>query len=402
MALEILEQGRAIFWTHTLRLRSPFDAVPEKNRSQLLLLARQLERTDPAAKDPRAVESEVTRRRKQSEQFNALLETIRRYPGMERFLLPDEYAKLATAAKEGPVVVLVSSALGCHAVVINSSGDVMGIPLKQPATGRGRPRVWWCPTGNFVHLPIHAAGADGDWATNYIVSSYTPTLGYLISAREACEPPKKSDILALLAAVPQPNTSQWHDLLFSREEVSIVSEILPAGMEIPVIPANCTLGKHENGITAERLLKNLPKATILHLACHAYQDPENALKSGFVMQDETLTIERLMQTPLSCAFMAFLSACETAKGDKDQPDQVVHLAATLLFAGFKTVIATLWSMEDVDGPLIAKSVYEDLFSRDAEYLNPDDIAYALDEAVLKLRLVHPEPSRWAPYIHLGI
>jgi hypothetical protein len=60
------------------------------------------------------------------------------------------------------------------------------------------------------------------------------------------------------------------------------------------------------------------------------------------------------------------------------------------------------SMGDVDGPVIAKSLYEDVFSGDSEYINPDDIAYALDAAVVRLRRKAKDPSRWAPYIHLGI
>jgi hypothetical protein len=56
--------------------------------------------------------------------------------------------------------------------------------------------------------------------------------------------------------------------------------------------------------------------TILHLACHGLQHAEDPLKSGFVMQDGVLTIEQLMPLPLPHAFLAFLSACETAKGDK--------------------------------------------------------------------------------------
>jgi hypothetical protein len=59
-------------------------------------------------------------------------------------------------------------------------------------------------------------------------------------------------------------------------------------------------------------------------------------------------------------------------------------------------------MEDVDGPMVAKSVYEDIFSGPSEYVEPDDVAYALDAAVQKLQSVHPDPSRWAPYIHLGM
>jgi CHAT domain-containing protein len=37
-----------------------------------------------------------------------------------------------------------------------------------------------------------------------------------------------------------------------------------------------------------------------------------------------------------------MSACETAKGDQKQPDQVVHLAAAMLFAGFQSVVGTMW------------------------------------------------------------
>jgi CHAT domain-containing protein len=49
-----------------------------------------------------------------------------------------------------------------------------------------------------------------------------------------------------------------------------------------------------------------------------------------------------MDLDLKDAFLAFLSACETAKGDKEQPDQTVDLAAAMLFVGFRSVIATMW------------------------------------------------------------
>ena len=59
-------------------------------------------------------------------------------------------------------------------------------------------------------------------------------------------------------------------------------------------------------------------------------------------------------------------------------------------------------MEDVDGPFIANTVYQEIFDGPSEYIDPDDIPYALDAAVQQLRRVHADPSRWAPYIHLGI
>jgi hypothetical protein len=60
------------------------------------------------------------------------------------------------------------------------------------------------------------------------------------------------------------------------------------------------------------------------------------------------------------------------------------------------------SMQDIDGPRISESLYEEVFKGDSEYIDPDDIAYALDGAVRRLRQEVRDPMRWAPYIHLGI
>ncbi|EIN05305.1 hypothetical protein PUNSTDRAFT_137988 [Punctularia strigosozonata HHB-11173 SS5] len=469
-ALEILEQGRAVFWTHALRLRSPFDAAPKELRERLLILARQLEKVRDSSftgENTGAVEAEIARRRGQIEEYNALLNQVRKLPGLNRFLLHDEFTTLRKASEGGPVVVLVSSALGCHAILLKQGGDCVSIPIEhlpdtwlahsgtewrsiivdaraemrdcrkmekskipkarrtaadeilrqlwievvrpvlsalglEPAEGRNRPRIWWCPTGNFAHLPIHAAGAGGEWCSDYVVSSYIPTIGSLLAARNAYSPILKEDVHALVAATPRSSMPQWSDLINTREEARAIRAVLSSGAIIELPPADDACIEGGNGITAETLLKLLPQTNILHLACHGHQDLENPLQSGFILRDEKLTIERLMPVPLPRAFMAFLSACETAKGDFNQPDQVVHLAAAMFFAGFKSVIATLWSMADADGPEIARSVYQKIFSSKLDHIDPDDIAYALDEAVTKLRTVQPEPLRWAPYIHLGI
>jgi CHAT domain-containing protein len=89
----------------------------------------------------------------------------------------------------------------------------------------------------------------------------------------------------------------------------------------------------------------IQRASIVHLACHGIQDPRDATQSGFCLGDGRLTIAKLMELELDNAFLAFLSACETAKGDKDQPDQAMHLAAAMLFSGFKSVVATMWYVE---------------------------------------------------------
>jgi CHAT domain-containing protein len=158
-------------------------------------------------------------------------------------------------------------------------------------------------------------------------------------------------------------------------------------------------------------------ANFVHLACHGIQDPTNALESGFYLHDGMLTISKLMELKLDQPWFAYLSACETAKGDAEQPDQVMHLAAAMLFAGFQSVVATMWSvdlpkcevmmnlmqvcryMDDADGPLLAEWFYEELMSN--KTIDADAVAYALDGAVQKLRAKEPSPKRWAQFIHLG-
>jgi CHAT domain-containing protein len=80
---------------------------------------------------------------------------------------------------------------------------------------------------------------------------------------------------------------------------------------------------------------------ILHLSCHGLQE-QDPLSSAFIWRDEDLTIQDLMKLDLKHAMLTFLSAWQTAKGSQDQPDQAVHLAASMLFCGFKSVIATMW------------------------------------------------------------
>jgi CHAT domain-containing protein len=99
----------------------------------------------------------------------------------------------------------------------------------------------------------------------------------------------------------------------------------------------------EAGSTNADLSKALESANIVHVACHGIQDVANPLQSAFHLSDtRVLTVSDLMELNLKHAHLAFLSACETAKGDRQQPDQAIHLAATMLFVGFKSVVGTMW------------------------------------------------------------
>jgi CHAT domain-containing protein len=90
------------------------------------------------------------------------------------------------------------------------------------------------------------------------------------------------------------------------------------------------------------VIEALESTDLVHFACHGVQVGREPHESHFCLRSDNLTVEELMQTDLRTSFCAFLSACETAKGDRQHADEAVHLAAAMLFAGFKSVVATMW------------------------------------------------------------
>jgi tetratricopeptide (TPR) repeat protein len=214
--------------------------------------------------------------------------------------------------------------------------------MTQKATGRSRPRLHWCANGDFVFLPLHAAGvysgplANRECCSDYVVSSYTPTVSALFRAQAKAPSIRSANVNMLLVGEDSAKNPALGELWNVQKELKCVKTIASTkhfGHAIETIATEATV---------ERVAERIKTASFVHLACHGLQHRTNALESGFYLSDDKLTISRLMELHLNHPWFAYLSACETAKGDAEQPDQVMHLAAAMLFAGFKHVVATMW------------------------------------------------------------
>jgi CHAT domain-containing protein len=196
-------------------------------------------------------------------------------------------------------------------------------------------------------LPLHAASASLSEAQScyrYAVSSYTPTLTALLEARKSSKAPiATANIKALLVAEPSsPNCAYLHNVI---DEINTAAKVLSATSPTRLVPGK--EGGTAVGVSVNRVLEALPGTSVLHLACHGTQDVNDPLQSGFCLRDGVMTLKQLMRLHLPDAFFAYLSACETAKGDRKQPDQAVHLAAAMLFVGFRSIVATMWFVATV-------------------------------------------------------
>ena len=176
---------------------------------------------------------------------------------------------------------------------------------------------------------MHAAGiynAEGaESASDYLVSSYTPTITALLR-----DPPLRTDSFKMMVVI-QPKTPGQKPLPCTVDELRKIEAHVPSKDLTRLVSAS-----------VEDVISHLPAISIAHFACHGQQNIQNPLESALLLQDGQLKVSQMMQEPMPDALLAFLSACETAMGDESLPDEAIHLGSTLLFAVFRGVVATMW------------------------------------------------------------
>jgi len=113
----------------------------------------------------------------------------------------------------------------------------------------------------------------------------------------------------------------------------------------------------ESEATVNAVSSALNLCSWVHFACHGSQDLKLGMKSALSLHDGHLELSEIAAKKLSYGQFAFFSACQAASGLKDLPGKAMHLAAGLQFAGFPSVIATMWNICDADAPDVADHIY---------------------------------------------
>lgn len=259
---------------------------------------------------------------------------------------------------------------------------------QRKTSGDGLPHIAWCTTGPLSFLPIHAAGDYNSHSMifDYVVSSYAPTLSALLPSDRA--PPAFSSIFA----VGQASTPGMASLPGTSDELDRIQERFQKLNVTRLDGAEAT---------PVAVLDAMEESSWVHLACHAKQDASDPTRSAFYLHGGMLDLATITRKQLKNADLAFLSACQTATGDKALADEAIHLAAGMLTAGFRTVIATMWSIGDEDAPLISEKVYEHLLEGGAPDSRKAAVAVHKATKCLRDKVGLKEFAKWAPYIHMG-
>lgn len=221
-----------------------------------------------------------------------------------------------------------------------------------------------------------------------VVSSYTPTLTALLNPKD-CRTELSGEIQML--GVSQPNTPGLSALPETKAEIETIQQLRDGRLDLHWL--------NDKDATRDAVLRCMERCNWIHLACHGTQ---NGTESAFHLADGALTLQDIMKNSLAHGELAVLSACQTAMGDEKLPEEAIHLAAGMLMAGYGSVVATMWSISDNDGPIVAKELYRYLMGEGGG--DSTKAAYALHHAVKRLRQEIGERkfARWVPFIHLGV
>jgi tetratricopeptide (TPR) repeat protein len=263
------------------------------------------------------------------------------------------------------------------------------------------PRIWWMGTGLMSLAPIHAAGYhDGetqDGTLHHVVSSYTSTLRALKYAREKPKPPPSKSARMLVVAMPD---TGGQDSLNVAPEVDAVRSVFGGlAVELP-------------RPTKREVLNELPHYSFVHFACHGRCSRRDPSESGLLLMGEgqsgLLRVSELDSINLDQAEAAYLSACSTAAISTERLlDEAITLANSIQLIGFRSVVGTLWAVNDAAAAEIATEFYTNLRTglTDADSIDSSGIAVALHNAITTFRSREKGESGvllWAPFVHIGV
>ncbi|KAJ3551094.1 hypothetical protein NMY22_g10 [Coprinellus aureogranulatus] len=282
--------------------------------------------------------------------------------------------------------------------------DNLGFSRSEASSTSPRPRIWWCPTGPLSFLPIHAAGIYGssecETLPDYAISSYTPSITAITKHIRGSHPTDNK--FRGLFLTSQPNVPGAFPIPGTTVEVRKV-------YEKAVMQGVRVLKLEGSELTIEGCLKHLAEFSNVHFACHGRQNRDESLRSRFLFHNGSLELSTIIKQDLQNANLAFLSACQTSTGDEKLSDEVVHLAAGMLAAGYRQVVGTMWSIGDSTAQEVADKFYDHQFglgkSSSGCSFDGTQSARALHQALQDIRSTTGDSEEsllaWVPFVHFG-
>lgn len=238
------------------------------------------------------------------------------------------------------------------------------------------------PHGSLHYLPFAALSNNNEYLIDRFSLRMLPSASVLIFLKER---EKQEDRGALIFGNPNLKNPKY-DLNFAQDEALAIGRIIPKSKILL------------RGEASKTNLQNWgSKYSVIHLAVHGVFDLDKPLDSALLLaadinNDGLLRAGDLYNLSLN-ADLVTLSACETALGKVATGDDVVGFTRGFLYAGARSLISSLWQVDDEATRDLMVNFYTNLSS-----MSKDE---ALRLAQLKTKKQYPHPYYWASFLLTG-
>ena len=229
------------------------------------------------------------------------------------------------------------------------------------------------PHGPLHFLPFHALKNRDEYLCDAFTISYAPSATVFSLCQQKATSAAPASLVLGIADERAPQIL---------DEVRSVSSLLPR--------SSLHLGEQA---TASLLREKGPESGLLHIATHGVYRQDNPMFSGIRLGDGYLNLYDLYQMKLN-ARLVTLSGCATGMNFVAAGDELLGLQRGLFCAGATTLLLSLWDVHDQSTAQLMGDFYK-------RYIEGDDMAESLRQAMRELRQARPHPFYWAPFVLVG-
>lgn len=268
-------------------------------------------------------------------------------------------------------------------------------------------RLMIIPAGNLGFLPFEALLTQAVKDQNlkempYLLNNYA--IGYCYSATLLHEMQLKEHIPTKIflgfapefkSAVTFEGKYTFSPLKHSQKEVTEIFDI---------VEMNGAVFDGSNA-TKENFQENCEDYCIVHIATHGLMNAQSSEHSFLAFSEvpdsndnELLYVRDLYNMHLT-ASLVVLSACETGVGELYESEGIASLARGFSYAGAKSLVTSLWSVNDHATAVIMRQLYENLTMGMPKDQALQKAKYDFVHKAKKPALAHP--FLWSAFIQIG-
>ncbi len=259
------------------------------------------------------------------------------------------------------------------------------IPPEVEALGEGD-LLFIAPHGPLHGLAFQALLADDQPLVRRVPLMYVPSLGAL--QRLLREPAGSGSVGRTLLCGLSDFGSRARPLPHAASEVAIMRDMLGERLDV-------LWGGEATRETLLRLNETgeLASYDAIHFATHAVLDPLAPSQSRVLLADDNLVVADILNLRLG-ARVVVLSTCEGAMGQRYPGDEILGLARAFFLAGARTVVASLWLVEDASAGEFMSRLYRRLGAGTG-------VPQALRAVQIEMAAEGYVPYQWAPFVAVG-